>query len=277
MSLEYTDTVSDINPLAYPDLLWEYTKEYLKQYKVSYYKNAPQVPIKGNTITWKILNRKPGNLKRERQNPQPIGQTRLLDNTVVQHYEMLFTIMVEFHVYSTSSSTLEDLAWDFENTLLNSARAEILMSYPAFDIKFVNQEADSIVEKSDLERIRLQFQLIVPVNFQKIYRKLTGYEVQLWGHKLASIDVPFTNTSLETFEIPLNDNTVVCHIISIKRDIGNDEDLELLPGTDYKIEINPTTGSRYITWIENGSIPELNEEFWVTYTTVTKLATSQEI
>lgn len=265
------DFISDINPISSPKLIWEAVKPYLDQYKVDFYRHSPDKPVNKPTITWKIIRRQPGDKQGQRKYPRYGGVDRNYDNTNTEYHFMYQTLIIEYSLYHTSSTILDDLAWDFENSVLSS-QTRVRDLFPDFEIEFLSQEEDELVSQTNIECIKLRFRVVVPVTYTLIYRTLRSVTVELWGGYKGFIDREFENISLEKFIIPLIDNEVVNSIVSVTRNIDG-TDFQLKEGLDYFIEKDNDEGL-YIKWIEQGSVPEIGENFWLTYTVANRLLTT---
>lgn len=258
--------ISNINPLRIPELIWEYVRPYLEKYKVNFYAFGPSVEMTQPTIVWRIRRRVPGDKNRLRTSPRYLDERKTSDNVVEEIWQTKYTAIVEFMLYADSSSVLDDLAWDFENAVMET-EGPIQSRYTGFHINFLAQEIDTFENerKPEFEKRILKFEVIIPVLYRKAFREIRNIQLELWGKHLAYLDAEFIYSGGLRTDFSLSSTQKIYKVIEIKRNIPGIGDIILQHGIDYLLKTDDSNGAVYIEWLEYGSVPEVDEAFWITY------------
>lgn len=261
------DTISDINPLKMPSLIWEYMHPYMEKYNILFTQQAPELPVNRNTIVWSLNRRTPGggDDSSVRKTARYLGREHTTESMVKETHMMYYTLDIEYKIFGRSSSQLDDIAWDFENALL-AVKGTINNLYTGFHIKFLEQKTDMLDRKSSSSEYRiLMFRLVVPVRYFKYIREIKQVRLELWSGRLAAIDEEFVYDGTGYTRIPLQDYQRVSDIVNVKRNYDAYGDVELTAGIDYIVVQDEDNASKFIQWKTSGAVPEAGETFWITY------------
>lgn len=274
------DSLATLRPADVPRILWTHIEPYLTSYNVTFTEAYPRSRVERPTIVWRLKRRIPGISGSPYRHKKGSNFSQVYkndDDGNVQHlHTQTFTVFYEFAVYGLSTVEADDLAWDFENALLE-AEGPIQSDYAGLKIVFHEQDEDSSLswrQQDELIVRHLIFEIVVPVRRIRTSPRIRSIQHVYTFGKLGRKE-RVTRASAELrYDPPVAANEFVVGIDFILLNTGSTtEPYKLLHrSVDYEVK-KDSNQTVYVEWNDTyGLTPIVGQEFVITYDTSQRLA-----
>lgn len=268
------DTRSSLNPYRIGHEIYRLVEGYFvnKYEGLQVSESFPREPSAGPTITWRILRRVPGGGRdgiAQAKGPSYTNTTGVDEfGQVSETHTQQFRMTLEFSLVSTSRAKLEELAWDWENAMLDVV-GPLQQMIPGFSMAFSEQPADSQVGyriQDELLAVHLRYEILMPVRYRVLLPQLRQAVVEqvFTGFTDSTGRVVREGTDPD-YDVPVPDGARATDILAVYRRLETASPLLLQAGIDYQV-VKLDDGSARLRWLDdNGSTPAEGEQFLVQY------------
>jgi hypothetical protein len=272
-TLVSTDNQAFISPYKLGQYVWEIIAPYFEKYDIAISEAYPLDVVEKPTIVWRTRRRTAGTAGvRSKGKSYAYKKGVTADGIIEEVHQANFDTLLEFSVFGTSPSTVDDIVWDLENAI-NESVGTLQRAIPGFAMVFHEQWADhglSVRVHNEVIYRTILFRAYLPVSYLRSFRQIRGIEIVFTAGRLTYVGQRQTRSSSSTeFEIPVSKYRIVTNIIDVSI-VRNTEHIVLEKGVDYTVSEPSINQSSKITWLDDtGLTPAVNENFQVTYSVST--------
>jgi hypothetical protein len=266
---EVEDSLADVNPYEFPDLIWSLIESYFDKYKVDISENHPTKMVSKPTVVWTTIQRTPGR-EGSKVNGRGSSFAKFLKVTpegfVHELHQQQQTMILEYSVYAPSSALVKRIAWDLERAVLETVGV-LQDRIEGLQLTFQQQTPDSSLlmrQQDEIIRRTVRFEVLIPVKFVRLVPELRTIElIENWGQ--VGKNGQFNRESSDKqFYVPAELGQRVTNVRQIYLN-GNSGWKALEVGVDYWLR-KDADQITYIEWNDNyGNVPQVGQDFKVEY------------
>lgn len=264
------DTSTNTSPYAIPERFWEIIRTYfIEHYNCHFTEEFPKHNVDRATIAWRILRRWPGgggeNVATARGPTHAKYVKAVEQGYVVEHTQQQQKIIYEYGIFGTSSAQVNEIAWDFENAILEAVGI-IQGEIPGFQFSFDEQIGDTAYQWRQQEELMvrtLRFIALVPIRRKGLRKTIEYVKKTVLMGRMSAYKQLKRNTASSSLYIPLQSNQKLTNVFMISLYVTGGTK-PLLQDVDYALKTDENQ-NLYIEWNSNGVNPAVGETFKVDY------------
>lgn len=270
------DTQSNTNPYDFFNEVYKLVEPYfVNKYNLKVLQQFPTTTCDGPSITWRILSRVPGGGKSGHlqatgpsySHPRSNDEFGQFTEIYTQHHKIIY----EFALFSTSNAEVNELAWDWEQALLNVI-GPLQIKFPGLTMAFDSQYSDGALSwrtQDELMMRTLRFQVVLPIRYKHILKELRTVIINPIIHSKGSTTGRVVRQAGDNNLYFISNAPSGCLAYSIsvvqRQKISELDPVMLTAGVDYRIRRRKDR-SVYVEWIPEGAPPSVGDAFCIYYT-----------